>query len=250
MVNSKSFLTQAFEEFHQILFNYRKKVIDSLFFSSLDSEEQKNQKILNIQLDAQSFIKGKFSQIFHEAGKIGGALFEEVSYVMAALADEIFINLNWDGRDYWKKNLLEEKLFNSHYAGEKIFQNINRVLNDQGFDAVELAIVYFYCLSLGFKGFLRTVPDSALKIQDLKEKLYYKIYFKDSKLFKEQLKLFPSAYKAMFIEKKISFENPVVFWKKILVGSVIGYLLLVEFMWNYNMRIYFDLLGRFIEVIR
>lgn len=246
MINRKSFLTNSFEEFHQIIFKYRKKIKESSFFSPLDHEEQKIQKIFAFQNEIISFIKSKSAEIFYETGKIGGDIFEEVGYIMAALSDEIFIGLNWDGREYWKNNLIEQKMFNSHNSGEIIFDKIFRVLQDQSIEAAELAIIYFYCLALGFQGAKRSLADVAEQIQVLKAKLYYKIYYKDSKLFREKSFLFPKSYDSLFAEKNILFDNPVKFWKRILFGSIIFYLIVVEALWNYKMRYFFSLLAEFI----
>ncbi|WP_342261905.1 DotU family type IV/VI secretion system protein [Alphaproteobacteria bacterium endosymbiont of Tiliacea citrago] len=247
MINRKSFLTNAFEEFHQIIFKYRKKIKESSFFNPLDNEEQKIKKIFSIQTEISSFMKTKASEIFHETGKIGGDIFEEVSYIMAALADEIFIFLNWEGKNYWKNNLMEKKIFNSNNSGEVIFDKISEVLKDQSIEAAELSIIYFYCLALGFRGVKAGSPNYESEIQELKSKLYYKIYYKDSKLFKEKQLLFPMAYKSLFVEKNVLKGNSVRFWKRILIGTVLSYLIFVELMWSIKMKVFFDLLGKFIS---
>src|SRR5206468_3507892 len=50
--------------------------------------------------------------------------FKEIQYVMAAAADEVFLHLNWEGKDYWSANLLEEEIFHTHNAGERFFVNL------------------------------------------------------------------------------------------------------------------------------
>lgn len=246
MLNRKSFLTHSFEEFHQIVFKYRKKIRESSFFNPLDTEEQKTQKIFSVQSEIVTFIKGKYAEIFYETGKIGGDIFEEVGYIMAALSDEIFIILNWDGRDYWKNNLIEKKMFNSNNAGEIIFDKINKVLQDQSIEVAELSIIYFYCLALGFKGAKRSLSDSEAQIQELKEKLYYKMYYKDSKFFKEKQELFPKAHAALFAEKNVLLDNSIGRWKRNLMLIIALYFLIVEIFWNYRMKHLFDILGKYV----
>jgi hypothetical protein len=59
-----------------------------------------------------------------EAGRRGGEYgvlyYKEAQYVMAALADEIFLTLDWTGRDTWRSDLLETRLFGTYDAGEKV----------------------------------------------------------------------------------------------------------------------------------
>ena len=43
-------------------------------------------------------------------GEYASALYRRAQYVMAALADETFLYLDWPGRDAWRANLLEFKL--------------------------------------------------------------------------------------------------------------------------------------------
>ncbi|HEY7116735.1 MAG TPA: DotU family type IV/VI secretion system protein, partial [Tepidisphaeraceae bacterium] len=47
-----------------------------------------------------------------------------------ALADEIFLNTEWEGRSYWVSNLLETKIYQTHAAGELFFQKLERLLLD------------------------------------------------------------------------------------------------------------------------
>lgn len=246
MINRKSFLVTSFEAYHQIIFKYRKKIKESIFFDPSDNSDQKIKKIYELQNEISNFIKTKSAEIIAEAGKIGGDIFEEVGYIMASLADEVFIVLNWDGKDFWKNNLIEQKLFSSNVSGEMIFERINSVLRDNSVESYELALIYFYCLSLGFQGALRSMEGCVEVISNLKAKLYYKIYFKDSQMFKQKGLLCPSAYKHLFAEKKLLFDNPLIFWRRVVIASIICYFVYVEFVWNYNMKFFFSLLGRFV----
>ena len=92
-----------------------------------------------------------------EADRSGGAFayerFQEARYVMAGLADEIFLHLDWVGRANW--NLLEFQLFQSHSAGDVVFERLDNLLQRQDPVNVDLAAIYLLALSLGFQGKFR-----------------------------------------------------------------------------------------------
>lgn len=80
----------------------------------------------------------------------------EAHYVMAALADDVFLyELDWPGRGAWRENVLENRVFGTRYAGERIFDRIEKLLNTRNRREIELAPVYLLALSLGFKGRMR-----------------------------------------------------------------------------------------------
>jgi type VI secretion system protein ImpK len=77
---------------------------------------------------------------------------DEAQYVMAATADELFINPDWDGAGDWTTRPLEVELFGTRRAGEEIFARIDRLVSGHGPVATEMAAVYLTALELGFKG--------------------------------------------------------------------------------------------------
>ena len=95
--------------------------------------------------------------------------FRQVLYVMTALADEIFINLDWDGRDEWSQFLLEDALFESHDAGDRFFDLLDDLLGGRDSAYRSVAVVYLAALSLGFKGKYR---GGATAIADSGESTY------------------------------------------------------------------------------
>jgi type VI secretion system protein ImpK len=79
-------------------------------------------------------------------------------YAMAALADEIFIlELAWTGRQAWRDNLLEFRLWRSRDAGQRLFLMIDELIHRRDDDALatDLASVYLLVLQLGFRGIHR-----------------------------------------------------------------------------------------------
>ncbi len=76
----------------------------------------------------------------------------EARYLMAAFADEVLIASEWEQRQAWIGFLLEEKLFGSRNAGDRVFARIGDLLQARDPDRAELALPYLYALALGFRG--------------------------------------------------------------------------------------------------
>ena len=79
-------------------------------------------------------------------------MYEEAKYVMVAMADEVFLNLAWPGRDGWMAKPLEAQVFRTHDAGERFFRKIDDILEGNASASIELCNVYLTALALGFRG--------------------------------------------------------------------------------------------------
>lgn len=127
-----------------------------------------------------------------EAGQTGGAfafeMYREAQYVMAALADEIFLTADWEGRQSWP--LLESRLFGTQIAGEAVFQRLDKLLQRRDPFYLDLAGVYFMALSLGFQGKFRGDQDLEPLFQ-YRRMLFTMIHRRNPKLFRTADPLFP-----------------------------------------------------------
>jgi type VI secretion system protein ImpK len=130
-----------------------------------------------------------------EAGQTGGAfafeIYREAQYVMAALADETFLHMNWEGRATWP--LLESKLFQTHIAGEMIFQRLDRLLQRRDPFYLDLAAVYFFALSLGFQGKYRGT-DTTGALEQYRRQIFAMLFRRNPQLFSSPTAVFPQAY--------------------------------------------------------
>jgi len=82
-------------------------------------------------------------------------LLDQACFAMVALADELFIiELDWTGRDYWQRVLLEEHFYDSCSAGGTFYRHLNTLLAHGKYDQLEvqLCAVYLLALRLGFAG--------------------------------------------------------------------------------------------------
>jgi type VI secretion system protein ImpK len=193
--NPNSFLLTQFREFYGELARLKRtvEISGSVYLFDLPASDSS---------DPTSTTNGVWQHLLTvlerqdiEAGRTGGAfareIYREAQYVMAALADEIFIHMNWDGRANWP--LLESKLFQSHVAGEVIFERLDRLLKRQDPFYLDLAAVYFMALSLGFQGRFRG-HDPGNSLEQYRRQLFAMIYRRNPQLFTTNTPIFPQTY--------------------------------------------------------
>jgi type VI secretion system protein ImpK len=122
------------------------------------------------------------------------AEYNEAQFVMAALADDIFLyDVEWAGRDAWNVSILEYRLFRSRIAGNKFFTNINILLQSRDAKRLDLATIYLLALHLGFKGQYRE-GDGDPAIAEYLQRLYQFIYGRTAKRDEEGRVVIPQAY--------------------------------------------------------
>lgn len=98
-------------------------------------------------------------------------VFQEAKYAMVALADQYFIDTEWVGRLGWRGDLLEYELFDSAEAGNKIFTDISRMLNDRSSN-LEVLRIYYYCIALGYQGQYRDVAENEHSLAQLRTRMH------------------------------------------------------------------------------
>lgn len=126
-------------------------------------------------------------------GSYGAEFYKEAQYVMVALADEIFLHMEWEGQRAWITNLLEAKIFRTHGAGQFFFEKLDRLLREQNPIYKDLAAVYLMALSLGFKGKYYGMDDRG-KLARYRQQLFTFICGREPDLDDEARYLFPEAY--------------------------------------------------------
>jgi type VI secretion system protein ImpK len=106
-------------------------------------------------------------------GALGLGLFREAEYIMAALADELFLNAHWSGRNHWP--LLEQEIFQTHASGDLFFQKLDRLLSGNATNSNDLAMIYFQALALDFRGRYRDA-DPQGQLERYRHRLYFRVY--------------------------------------------------------------------------
>ncbi|PTL82657.1 DotU family type IV/VI secretion system protein [Vitiosangium sp. GDMCC 1.1324] len=150
------------------------------------SVEEIRQRLL-ARVEQQSRLEGA------PRGSLQERQLEQCRYVMASFADEVLVNTPWYGRDAWREGLLEDVLFGTHHAGERIFEDVKRLLQDRDPTQAEMAEVYLLMLALGFQGRYREHGEEAL-LQDLQRQLYVLIHQRPPEPDAPSRRLLPQTY--------------------------------------------------------
>lgn len=150
------------------------------------------------------------------------AAYESAQYVMASLADEIFIlEETWDGQKHFHEYLLERGLFRTASAGKTVFTRLDDLLKSRAKDTVteDLASVYLMALQLGFKGRYRGESNSDT-LNNYRSDLLQFIGIDGEATFKQRV--FNQAYKYAIADNQGHRLAPLSRWYLLLgVGAVV-----------------------------
>ena len=170
-----------------------------------------------------------------EAGRRGGdygvLYYKEAQYVMAALADEIFLSLDWPGRSAWRNDLLETRLFGSYNAGEAFYKRLDALLHSGDRVQAEVAVVYLLALTLGFRGRYAGNRDSG-RIADYKRQLYYYIYQKRPDLAEVSHRMVPEAYQHTESMSSARLLPSPTRWIWLFAAAVAAYVVVAHFVYS------------------
>lgn len=229
-----SFIVHFFEEFYNEVVRLSQQALVQTTSIESGTDQIPGDSDENVSKNAQDILNRLYEILETQAlssmqmgGEFAVGYYREAQYVMAALADEIFLNLPWKGVHYWKDNLLESRLFGTHDAGDKFFGNLDKFLQVRDPLRADVAEVYLLALGLGFLGKYRGKVDQ--KQLDLyRQQLYVFINHHEPRLFKGGERLFPDAYAHTLEEGRPRKFDDVRFWSG-AIASVFGVLLLISF---------------------
>jgi type VI secretion system protein ImpK len=92
-------------------------------------------------------------------------------YALCSLIDEAVLNTPWGGESGWAGRSLLVTFHRESSGGEKVFQIIDRVLNDPRRYLALLELLYV-CLALGFEGRYRLEERGAARLTDIRHDLF------------------------------------------------------------------------------
>lgn len=177
-----------------------------------------------------SLFERQEAQAWRHGGTYGAEFYKQAQYVMVALADEIFLNTEWEGRRFWVSNLLESKIFRTHVAGELFFQRLDRLLVERDPVSRNLAAVYLMALSLGFRGKWRDRDDGG-RLERYRRQLFHFVFRREPGLEDESRRIFPETYyHTVRDETKRRLPNPRS-WIILLCAVVLAYVALTHGIW-------------------
>jgi type VI secretion system protein ImpK len=192
-----------------------------------DSDHVIMQEASQIFAKLYALLKKQEDDVDTQLGVMGSAAYKEVQYIMAALADEIFITLPWRGSPFWQDNLLESKLFGTHNAGEQFFINLDRFLDTRHLMKKDVAEIYLLALGMGFQGKYRqqaTVP----VLKNYKETLFQFLYQEPSSFVLSDQRVSGQAYAFTLSNPNNRMLKDFLFWSG-ACASLLGVLLLASF---------------------
>ena len=230
-------LEQAFRDFYACLSDLGGEVeADPWHFTKRagdtpeEQAEARQQAARRIRTRLKTFLQEQAAELARLMGSEGARKLDEAQYVMAALADEVFVNFEWEGREAWSHELLETSLFGSHVSGERVFERAEALLNKGDEADPELAFVYLSAISLGFLGRYRGAADDGA-LRSVRRRLLTFVTRGRSTLADDMEPLFPQALDHTLVSSEHLRLPPVRRWATIFAILVAAYLVGAHFVW-------------------
>ena len=156
---NKSLIIQHFKDFYQELVLLKAKALSG----DLIAKETTDRKNLFGQNDDNpvgkslakeildhmyGFLLNQYDYVERHGGGFAVRYYREVQYIMVALTDEVFLNLDWIGKQEWEDNLLESRIFNTQVAGERFFENVDNFLEVRDAANSDVGVLYIIAIRL------------------------------------------------------------------------------------------------------
>jgi type VI secretion system protein ImpK len=164
-------------------------------------------------------------------GRPGGASID-AGYVMAALADEALLHrIDWCGRASWDVMLLEDALYGTRIAGERIFIVAEEQARGGTAFQPELALAILLALQLGFRGRYRG-GDDAGAVPRLRLRLYELICQRPASAELGWRESFAAAYGPTLSDDRIAHLPPLRPWLATIAVTAAVLLLVTHVAWQ------------------
>jgi len=184
----------------------------------------------------RDLLLGKLRRQEAEAGRRGGdwgaESYRDAQYAMATLADEVFLGLDWDGRQAWGDHLLEASLFGTYVGGERLFTMIDELLARPDPLRRPLGAVYLMVLSLRFQGRFRDRVDAGERIESYRRRLFAFVYPDARSALRSDRPVFAEAYRYTARDAAPDRLPPTRRWLTALAAAVMVYLAISHGFWR------------------
>ncbi|HUX78284.1 MAG TPA: DotU family type IV/VI secretion system protein [Alphaproteobacteria bacterium] len=226
-----TFIVECFEEFYRQVLKHKKFVLTKPWSEREGEAEASPNATAEFILTAlKTFLEKQAVTASFGGNSFAENYYAEAQFIMVALADEVFLTLDWPGKPYWEANLLEQRLYNTHSAGQVFFERLDTLLQNMDPVRTDLAVLYLNALGLGFRGKYRHFDDGG-ELLNYRKRLFTFINRREPYLFQQKIHLFPDTY-AHTLEggeaKELStFRN----WYFVFGGICLVYLLASYIIW-------------------
>ena len=225
-----SLIVKDFRTFYEKIVLLKAKALTGELLAQKEREDTPTTLCREMQEELLTFLDTQHKYIERHGGGFAVQYYREAQYIMVALADEVFLTLDWVGREEWKDRLLESQLFSTQVAGERFFENLDEFLKVRDPSNSDIGVLYMIALGLGFQGRYRGVQDAS-PLKTYRDKLYSRVMHGSPYALEEKKKLFPEAY-AHTIDTRDGVKVPSAKnWAMILGGVCGGYLILSWAIW-------------------
>jgi type VI secretion system protein ImpK len=228
-----SIFMQNFQEFYYEVLRQKERSL-RLFEDDLAAEKTSHveKEIQEIQKKLHTILEKHSLQASKNTSGITASYFRDAQYVMVALADEVFLNLEWSGASIWKKSLLERQVFQTQVAGEQFFKRLDVLLESNEPTRPDLAQIYLTALALGFKGQYNEQKDQE-KIDKYREQLYLLLKGKRNELyFPGRPRLFDAPYDHTITEQPGRGLPDIKTWVSTFASVVVVYVFISYVVWH------------------
>lgn len=235
-----AFLLRYFEDFYCEVVRFRQAIDSYMSTSTLQDESRAPMPAFilpdNIQESLLKLLNSQAIDTARFAGDYGTQEYREAEFVMVALADETFVQLDWPGKAMWRENLLEARLYQSHKAGDTLFQHIDKFIRMRDPSRVDLGMIYLLALGLGFQGRYRGSDDHGT-LARYKTTLFHFLYKREPATLDGETLLCKEAYANTIEEGKAAYFNEFRPWA-LLFTAACGLLLLISYgIWRFETRL-------------
>jgi type VI secretion system protein ImpK len=231
-LEQQSFLIQYFNTFFEEVVRQKQRAIVAAQRPDTSAPQMgvdANHRLVESMAQVlEELISKQHTQVLHNGGEYALSLYREVQYVMVALADEIFLSFKWAGRSLWEEKILEERVFNSHISGERVFERIEELLLNHNADKDDLAKVYLFALGLGLKG---KYSEDSQAIASYKRRLFLFTAHHHQRIAEPEYLLFTPAYGQLLENDAVRFLPNARIWHTVLYVCLMSLMFLSYVFW-------------------
>lgn len=223
---------ELFKEFYSHVYTVKKMIMAGVIdWQQITTEEvspdlSDRDKTQLLAAYVKAALNDQMEYVSANTNALEFSVYQRASYLMSALADEIFLlQISWFGAPYWNEFSIESGVFETCHAGDEYYRRLQALMDKEVLTGLEkqLAMIYIMTLQLGFRGSLRGHEKAVL---ELRHKLLPLTGHGGNLRH-----LFPSAY--AFVRNPVIAQKlePFANWNKLLFFGLAAYLVLTSGVW-------------------